>query len=190
MEFTPNGRNMYGGVYIIIENVQIVDSNVSSIVFNPQSPLDGDRDQLFGLNVKWKNPLTGTKKIILQFGVTEPSPVRMWKQQRNLNTGADESASQTHYYIGELTAAESGTMLEGACYFNTHREGFARYLVAESFSYDAVSTLGDAVRSTYRQARWGGLTPPTQFIDDIRVVVEDGTSAIGVGSEFRLWMSV
>jgi hypothetical protein len=187
MEFTPNGRSMYGGVYNIAQNVQIVDAAVSSIIFSPLwGPVEGDGDQLYGLNVKWKNPLTGAKKLILQFGASEPTPVLMWRQQRNLSTATDESASQTHYYIGELTAAAANTQMEAACYFTTHREGFARYLVVESFQNDATTTLGDAKRGTYRQARWGNIADQ---ITEIRVVVEDATAAIGIGSEFRLWRS-
>jgi hypothetical protein len=168
------------------QNIQIVDAAVSSVIFNPDTPVDGDNDQLFGINLKWKNPLTGAKKLILQFGASEPANVQMSRRQRNLSTSADENATQSHYYIAELQAAAANTQLEGLILFTTHREGFARYLKVESFANDAVSTLGDTKRECIRSARWGNIVDQ---VSEIRIVVEDATAAIGIGSEFRLWFN-
>lgn len=185
MQIAPIGRSMYAGVYQSIENVQIIDAAVPSVVFN--APIDGDNEFVFAINMKWKNPLTGIKKLLLYFNGSPVTPAIMWKSQRNLTTNTNEDASQTSYYLAELNAAVANTQFEGTSYFDVHREGFARYLIVEGFANDATTVLGDAKRASYRQARAGNIT---NNVTNISIVVEDASNAIGIGSEFYLWRTM
>lgn len=182
MQIIPTGRNFYGGTYQSWENVQIIDAAVSSVTF--ASVIDGDADYLFAINMKWKNPLTGAKKLMLKWNGTTVPNVVMWRSQRNLSTNTNEDTSQTEYYVAELQAAVANTQFEGVVYFNTNRDGFARFMIVEGMANDATTVLGDAKRASYRQARSGNITTD---ITSITIAVEDASNAIGIGSEFYLW---
>lgn len=189
MYITNSGASLDGGKFQFLGQVS-PEANVSSITF---SGLNGDNDQIYAISYQWKNPLTGSVSLKFQpNGQAVPNGSSMLEQTFEVLGGVLGNNADNLFSIATLVAAQQNSESQGAIFFSAATAAADGSFIGRSFKGQGYSNdFAAAVGAREKHYRRSGFFNDTQtLITSITLITSDGSNAIGVGSDFRLWKPI
>lgn len=185
MFITNSGESMEGGLWQFLGQVTPAVA-VSSITF---SGLNGDNDRLYAIKAEWSNPATGAVKLLFQPNTsTPPQGSAMAKEELEVVTGIRADGGDANFSLADLSAAQANTFAQVVAFFATQTQGadgspLGRVFQSRGFANDAVA-LGTRQRFFKRSGFWNDITT---VITSITLAIDTDGSALGAGSDFRIF---
>ncbi len=186
MFITNSGDSLEGGKFVFLGQVS-PDVAVSSITF---SGIDGDQDRVYGLSFYWKNPLTGSRKLLFKpNSSTPPAGSSCFLQVYEAISALLSNLTDADFPISTLVAASANTAVNGALFVDSRTlaadgSPLGRSAEMKGYAEDQEAIVGVRRKHFRHRGHWNDAN--SQWTS-ITIEANPPGNGIDAGSDFRLW---